>query len=748
MRAARCAAVGGSVILMMLGLASEGLAQVAGSSALPPAVPPAARGIVRRADGRPMVAATVYLLETLEEARTDSSGHFVLRVGHRGIGTLVARALGHLPTAVDVVFPLDTSVVLTLVTAPPRLSAVTVVSAGEYRVGSGQRAAITPLEIVQMPGAAANVARALQALPGVQAVDEGTGLFVRGGDVSETRVLVDDAWMLSPVRVDNPTGHTTSTLNPFLLERTDFLAGAFGASRGNALSGVVHMHTANPSPRHSASLSASIGSWSANAATRPMGRFSARAAIGWSDLSALVAAFGSNQPYAPTPTSGFGSATAEWRTSVAGRVRLFAVDQRGRFGVGEATDQATAGGAMPREEDGRYRATTNERMTVLSWRDSSTRWRPSVTAAWSTHTRDEAIGPLYLGTALDAPQVIVSLARVMNDGSLLRIGGERESLEAQYDGELRGTARNTLFDVRATNRRTAVFVERERVYRGALRVVTGLRSDHHTITDRRTFDPRVSLAWQHRAIGLTAAWGRYHQVAEPLFRRTSDARSFSPMRATQWTLGLQWGSDTAGLRVEWFDKQYTDLWQLNRERNPIGQGHGFARGADAHWRWPLGANGSMRMSYSHVRARRSDPELSTTSLKAGPLAPTPADIAHSLVTLMDWRIRTLTLSSAWRAASGRPYTEITGWSAQSSANIPIYGPSFGSRLPRYQRWDVSASWYRALGAQRGLVVWGSLANLLGRDNVMRYRWTPNTNTRTPILAPFNRSLFVGSTLLL
>jgi hypothetical protein len=720
---------------------------------------PAVRGVVRRADGRPLPSATVYLLETLEEVRTDSSGVFVLRVQHRGLGTLVARALGHLPQAVDLQFPVDTAVVLVVQAAPPRLSAVQVVSAGEYRVGSGQRAALTPLEIVQMPGAAANVARALQALPGVQAVDEGSGLFVRGGDVSETRVLVDDAWMLSPVRVDNPTGHTTSTLPPFLLERTDFLAGAFGASRGNALSGVVHMHSADPSPRHTASLSGSIGSWSAQAATRPMGRFSARAALGWSDLRAMVATFGSNQPYAPVPSSGYASATVDWRSSEAGRVRLFVVDQGSRFGVGAATDVAPSSAAS---SAGRYRATTTERLAVLSWRDSSTRWRPALTAAWSAHTRHETIDALQLQTNLDAPQLVASLARVMRDGSVLRAGAERETLDAVYTGDLGGRSSTPLFEATSRGVRSAMFVEREQVFRGTLRVLTGLRSDHHTLTARRTIDPRLSVAWQHGALGLTAAWGRYHQVAEPLFRRSEDASTFAPMRATQWTVGLQWGKDTAGLRVEWFDKQYDALWQLNRARTPVGDGRGFARGLDLHARWPLVGGGSARLSYSHVRARRSDTELPaagyTPSHAGAPLTPALADITHSLTTLMDWRIRTFTVSSAWRVASGRPYTALTGWRAttpvsgagatSTAETLPVYGPTLGARLPRYQRWDLSASWYRALGGQRGLVLWASLANLLGRDNVMRYRWTPGQATSTPVLAPFNRSLFVGSTLLL
>lgn len=69
-------------------------------------------------------------------------------------------------------------------------------------------------------------------------------------------------------------------------------------------------------------------------------------------------------------------------------------------------------------------------------------------------------------------------------------------------------------------------------------------------------------------------------------------------------------------------------------------------------------------------------------------------------------------------------------------------------MPAYLRSDVSLSWYRALGERRGLVLWGSLSNVLGRENVMRYRWSEDYSVRFPVHAPFNRSIFIGTTLLL
>jgi vitamin B12 transporter len=362
----RLVAVGRFVLPVATPLALH--SQSAGGGAVPPTAASSARdvvlrGRVARIDQRPIASATVYLLETLEETRTDSTGRFELRSTHRGLATVVARAVGFIPATIDIQLPSDSVVTLSLTAQPPVLGVVAVVAAGEYTLGSGQTATLSPLEVAQTPGAAANVARAIQTLPGAQNVDEGTGVFVRGGDVTETRVLIDDAWMLSPVRFDNPTGHVTSTINPFLLSRTVFSSGGFGARHGNALSGLIRMETADAPTRATASLSASIGSLSASAGVRPHPRIGVLASAGVTTLAPLVSVFGEAQPYDPAPRGGNASAAIEWTTSRAGRVRLFGVRQASRFGVGEASETGQT----------RYGASTDEDMAVLSWRDSSTR---------------------------------------------------------------------------------------------------------------------------------------------------------------------------------------------------------------------------------------------------------------------------------------------------------------------------------------------------------------------------------------
>lgn len=685
-------------------------------------------GTVTSVNGRPLADATVFLLETLEETRSDSLGRFVLTTTHQGLATVAVRRLGFQPTGVDVELPRDTTLHFRLVAQPPMLQSITVAAAGEYTLGDGVTATLDPLEVAQTPGAAANVARAIQTLPGVQAVDEGTGLFVRGGDVTETRVLIDEATFLSPLRFDNPTGHLTSTVDPFLLARTVFSAGGYGAAYGNALSGLVRMETAERPTASGGELTGSIGSVGAAGAWAITPRLGARGSLRATSLAPLVSVFGEAQPYAPPPQGDDASASLEWQSGPAGRLRLFALRQRNQFGVGGATAIGNAG----------YAAESADGLTVLSWRDSSWVLRPALTIGRSDVSRDETIGDFALTTRLENRQIVASLGWQGSRGVAVRAGAEYERLVARYAGS--GSDRPT-FDATSRLVRRGLWLESIYEHPWGARLTAGLRRDAASLGAGVTTDPRLALAYQRGRWGFTAAWGTYSQVAEPTFYRPQgpDDR-FAPMRVAQGIVGLQWGGDTLGVRVEAYSRAYRDLWQFTRDFEPVGGGRGSARGMDLLARWRPFPFLSTRLSWSAVVAERSDPHT-------GRLAPAPGDIRHSVAWITQRQIGTWTIGSALRWATGRPFTDIVDAVPQGADLVPVFGNPNAERLPNVRRTDVNASWYRGLGEGRGLVLWGSIANVFNRSNVMRYRWSADFTERLPVRAPFNRSAYVGATLI-
>src|SRR5262249_47544995 len=173
---------------------------------------------------------------------TREDGAFAITTTASGPLTLIVRRLGFTEHRRAIAERDTSALVITLEASGVSLAPVTV-QAGQYNASEERGATLTPLEVVTTPGTAADVNRAIQSLPGVQAGDEGTALFVRGGDFTETRVFLNGAGLLTPVQLQSPAGTFTGTVDPFLLEGIFFSSGGFGARYGDALSGIASLRT-------------------------------------------------------------------------------------------------------------------------------------------------------------------------------------------------------------------------------------------------------------------------------------------------------------------------------------------------------------------------------------------------------------------------------------------------------------------------------------------------------------------------
>ena len=69
-----------------------------------------------------------------------------------------------------------------------------------------------------------------------------------------------------------------------------------------------------------------------------------------------------------------------------------------------------------------------------------------------------------------------------------------------------------------------------------------------------------------------------------------------------------------------------------------------------------------------------------------------------------------------------------------------------ARLPMYDRIDLSASWYRRFGASLEGVLYWSISNVLDRENVHAYRYTPDYSVRVPSRSIFNRAHYFGASI--
>jgi hypothetical protein len=697
------------------------------------------RGLVKTTSGAPLAGANILLLESLDAALTDADGRFVIQTMANGIVTLVARKIGFAPANAFV--PVDTTgvIAMTLFVQSAVLEPIKV-QAGAYTAGNERGSTLTALEVVTTPGATADVARAMQTLPGVQNVDEGTGLFVRGGDVSETKVLLNNTVMLSPYNYETPTGNYTVSVNPFLLDGIFFSSGGFGARYGNILSGVADLRTAGRPGQSSVVATAGLAAVSTGADLALDHGLTLHATAGHNDTQLLFKLNGSTRSYTPPPngTDVSGSVVYNYRPSA--ELKTFAIARRSAFGV--SVDDPSF--------DGGYSADVRNNMVQSGWTDVFGTVSPTVSASWASVRRNEGFGVFNLDNEEHLSQLFAQTAWSPLDRVALRAGGDLDWRDARFIGAIAlksfdraPGAPDVQFDSRANGSRNGAFSEVDWRALEPLRIIAGVRSDYSSFTRIRTIDPRVSIAYKLGRATITAATGAYHQVAEPLYYASElGVPGLEPMASRQFVAGAQIGADKDVARIEIYEKRYHDLVGLTRDKEVVGGGIGHARGADVFVRRKFGPFFSTRATYTFVDSRRTDPS-------SGIVAPAPFDVTHTLSLIADQLLpKGWSVSGAVRYATGKPFTPVTGATFNATRSVwePEYGAPYSERLPSMQKIDLSVSRVTRLSMRTVLVYFFSLDNILDRENIYQYTYNADYTTRIPVRSLFKRSFYLGASI--
>src|SRR5690606_17420648 len=150
----------------------------------------------------------------------------------------VAERQGLLPAVVpDIVLGPGAARALTLVLRVPGISEIVSVGAAQAAPeASPSTIAIAPRAVMNVAGAADNVFRVLQTLPGVAAVNDfDSRLTVRGGGPDQNLTVMDGVEIHNPYRLFG----LTSAFNPETVESFELITGGFSAKYGDRLSSIL-----------------------------------------------------------------------------------------------------------------------------------------------------------------------------------------------------------------------------------------------------------------------------------------------------------------------------------------------------------------------------------------------------------------------------------------------------------------------------------------------------------------------------
>lgn len=698
------------------------------------------RGATTTANGAPVPGANVFLLESLDGALTDAAGRFVIRTTATGTVTIVAKRIGFAPATISV--PVDTtgSIAIILLPQAPVLEPITV-QAGVYTAGNERGMTLTALEVVTTPGATADIARAMQTFPGVQTVDEGNALFVRGGDASETKILLNSLVLLTTYNYETPTGTYTTTVNPFLTDGIAFLSGGFGARYGNILSGVADLRSAGRPARTALTGAANLASVSTQADLALAHNVGVHATAARSDLDLLFRLNGATRTYAPAPKGSDFSGSVIYNYRPTAEIKTFALDRASRIGI-SATDPQYSGG---------YADETHSSMVQAGWKDVFGTVAPMLSVSYSTVGRDDQYGPFTLGNDERWSQLFTQTEWTTTDRVTLRAGGDLDWRSATFLGSIpsfnpaaKPGDRFTLFDSKTAGGRNGVFAETQWRTTEDLQLIAGLRTDYSSFTRERTVDPRLSASYLLGGDAtLTAAAGEYHQVSDPLYFADGIGHpGIGPMSARQYSVGIQVGDAKPKFHLEIYDKRYRDLVGLTPDKRVVAGGVGEAWGLDVFARHDLWPFAKIRATYSYVDSRRTDPG-------SGIVARAPFDIRNSMSTFIDQALpKGFDMAIGFRYASGKPFTPVAGAVRDTATGqwTPVYGAPSSARMPVYSKLDFSFSRVTHPFVNTVVVYYAEINNVLDRDNLFGYNYSADYSQRIPQRSLFKRALFFGATL--
>ena len=707
------------------------------------------RGQVVDEARQPMAFVNVQILDTTDGAITGRDGRFAFSTRHLGPRRLAATFIGFEPARQTLHLAAgDTAAVLLVLRRTLIELGETVVTASTYTTGEEEAVTLSPLDVVTTPGASADIFRAFQTFPGVAAVDDGAGLYVRGGDVNETVVLLDQATVVHPYRYESPTGGVFGAIPPFMVRGTAFSTGGFSARYGNALSAVLAMESLDMPAQRSCTLGLGLAAGSVGI-DLPLvdDRLGLRFTGNLSLTDLMFRVNGRRDEFVVTPRGRDGNLNLVYRYSPSGRLKLFSFNQGDEIGVRVSEPSF----------DGQYRGRSDNYLHNLQWTDAWAGWSMRTSASLNRHSARRQLGNLDLTPSDLTGKIRTDWERLLGAAGILRLGAEVEHADNRFVGSvpqgdiLDPEAEVFELDTSCSARRSGAWFEVD--FKPARRIAAnaGMRADRHSLSGGLVLDPRLSARYQlSKDTSARLAWGIYHQFPAPYqYNPTSGNPGLGPQRARHWIGGLHHERGGLSVRLEGYYKPYRDLVLDDAGLNLANTGRGRASGVDLFCKYGAFLDNRMSgwLAYSLLRSRRMQVRRQGLEMLREE-APSPFDITHNLTLVAKTRIvRTLSVGLTLRYATGRPVTPVVGAVPVEGRGyyLPVEGPVGSERLPSFQKVDGQLSYLRFFGSGHRAVFYLAVNNLLDRANVLDYDYSIDYTRRQPRTSLFRRSVYFGAT---
>ena len=656
----------------------------------------------------PVPFANVYIKDVFDGDSANEEGYFEFTTTATGAAILVVSSIGY--ETFELPINIGESTLIQLIQLKPAGNelAEIVVSAGAFEASDEKKGTILkPLDIVTNPAASADLYGALQTLPGVVPVNEETGIFVRGGQASETKTIIDGALVAKPFFGDVPDIPARGRFNPFLFKGTLFSTGGYSAEYGQAMSSVLILNTQDLPGKEGYSVNLNMAGIGGSITKKWKDRTAFLANVGYTNLTPLFSIVPQNRNWIKPPNGIGGALGFRHKTAQKGLFKSYLQYQNGNIALDFASGNSITRPFQNRNQNlfwnNSYKGIINEKWGILG------------VASISYDDDQDQLALDKFGSREWLGQSRITLNRAFGP-FLIRFGNEIQISDGFYFFNE--------YDTRLSNNFIALYAETDVKLSKNIGARIGLRNEYASIIQNANLMPRLSLTYKTGAKSLISlAYGQFYQTPEPDFLRQSIDLEFE--QATHYIVNYQWQTEQRIFRIEAYYKDYHNLVRYDEHALLNNEGFGYAKGIDVFWRdQQTIPKLTYWFSYSLIDAQRyyqDFPDLATPTFVA----------THTFNFIGQYRFnRRSRLGASYTYTSGRPYY---------NPNNPVF---LADKLRDYHNINLSGSYLTSIFGNF-TVIYASLKNPFRFKQVFGYRYADDGQTRMTIEPASDWSFFAG-----
>ncbi len=683
----------------------------------------AIKGEVYNKKHQAVIGASVIITNTFTATITDSAGKFVFNnVSVRDTLRLKVSSLGF--ETIEKIVPaaiVHENIVVKLTEQFSKLEDV-VISAGSFEASTEKRTTILkPFDIATTPTANADLFKAIEQLPGTSKVGESEGLFVRGGDATESKAVIDGLIVQDPFFSTVPGVAQKGRFSPLLFKGTSFSTGGYSAQYGQALSSVLLLNTQDVAQASSSTIILNTAGISGNT-TQKWDNTSLAVNANYFNLRPSFYINKQNFTYDKAPEGGGGNIIFRKKGRNDGLFKLFASYQLN-----------VAGLQIPYlSADGRnisYSLNNTNLYINSTYKFSFGNWRMNAGISFSNNNDDVVYNTVHVLKVINRTQSRVVLTKAFAKRTKLHIGSELQHVKYK---NLYIPTYYSLNDLLFGN-----FVEAEFYIGNKIAARTGIRNEFSWTINRVNFSPRVSIAYVlNKYSQFSVGYGDFYQLPAETYLFKNKDLLFET--ASHYIINYLHVKNNRTFRIESYYKDYKHLvkdldktafhaFVYNRipSSNTNNDGFGYAKGIDIFWCDKTSINHlNYWISYSFLDTKRFYQNYPVKAM------PTFAS-HHNLSVVVKYSIpkTSVNIGISYNYTSGRPYYD-PNHSFLSDKTPPVHNLVFSGNYAWFFKNNLFA-------------VFAYIDNIAGIKNVHNYFFSADGLERHSLTPPAYRSVYAG-----